>query len=73
MHRAVSDDSIDVLKLIESGLRTPGLVHRLLVVSTVCVIFGFLLILVFFLSFLTLLAMFYLNADNHVSWLVFRN
>jgi len=50
MHRAVNDDSIDALKVIESGLRTPGLVHHLLVVSTVCVVLCFVFICLHFFS-----------------------
>ena len=38
-HRSRSDDGLDVLKVIASSLRTPGHVHRLLVVSTVYFLF----------------------------------
>jgi len=53
-HRSRSDDGLDVLKVIETSVWTPGHVHRLLVVSTVYFLFyhlfSHLLLYLFFCS-----------------------
>ena len=55
MRSANNDDGVDVMKVIECGLRTPGHVHHLLVVSTVSVIFG-----LFYFVFIWYLLLYYL-------------
>ena len=47
-HRSRSDDGLDVVKVIESSLRSSERVHRLLVVSTEC--FPFCRLLLCFIS-----------------------